>query len=351
MSNMTRLTANSIPWADTVRGFAMVLIVFGHTIGYSPALRPLTIYLSSFYVPLFFVVSGYLFDPNPQESILAFMRRKAMQILIPYYIFALLSLMPFFLFSGEVQTVLSSHQDIHNPLIHCLLHVFYASGHNGGLAQNSPLWFLPCYYVVIVLAKLAYGKVHVENKYTSTGLALLFLFIGYIVYRQFNYPMPYGLETALIMVYFFFLGRQVRVLHWGLQKITPYMTLVFLVLGYVFHLFNGKISCMNNNYGESFVAFVAAATCTAIGYLTLFRCLRPLPLLSTIGVHTIPFLVMHKMPIVFFQAKVAATSHLLRFGTGPEQLFTAIAVAAITMCLCWLVYRVLVHWVPWAFGE
>lgn len=349
MSTLSRST--TLSWADSLRGFAMVLIVFGHTVGYSPALRELSIYLSSFYVPLFFVVSGYLFTHNPQENLPSFMGRKALQILVPYYVFALLSLMPFFLFSDEVQTVLSSHKDIHNPFIHCLIHVFYASGHNGGLAQNSPLWFLPCYYIVVVLAKLVSEKIRIENKYTSTTSALSFLLLGYVVYQHFNFPMPYGFETALIMLYYFFLGRQVRVLHLGLQKITPYMALIFLALGYWFHLFNGKISCMNNNYGESFVAFVAAATCSAIGYLTLFRCLRPLPLLSVIGVHTIPFLVMHKMPVVFFQAKVPATSYSLRFGTSPEQLLTALAVASISMCLCWLVYRILVRWAPWMFGE
>lgn len=344
---MQRTTAN---WADSVRGFAMILIIFGHTIGYSHGLRELTIYLSSFYVPLFFVVSGYLFTHNPQERLLPYMTRKAYRILTPYYVFALVSLLPFFLFSGEVQAVLSSHKDIDNPLIHCLVHVFYASGHNGGLAQNSPLWFLPCYYTVIVLAKAVSEKTF-DHKYSSTGLAICFLIIGYIVYREFNYPMPYGLETALIMLYFFFLGRQVKVLHLGLQKITPYMAVIFLILGYGFHLFNGKISCMNNNYSTSFLAFVAAATCSAIGYLTLFRCLKPNKILSYIGTHTIPFLVMHKMPIVFFQSTVYLTSNWLRFGSAAVQFFTSVGVMAITILLCLLVYRIAVRWLPWIFGE
>jgi len=345
---------NTAPWADTVRGFAMVLIVFGHTIGYSHELRELTIYLSSFYVPLFFVVSGYLFTHNPQESLLTFMRRKALRILVPYYVFALISLIPFYLFSGEVQGILASRQDIDNPLLHGLFNILYASGHNGGLAQNSPLWFLPCYYTVIVLAKLVSEKISFENKYTSTGLAIGFLCIGFVVYRDFNYPMPYGLETALIMLYFFFLGRQVKILHLGLQKITPYMAVVFLVLGYICHLFNGKISCMNNNYSESFLAFVLAATCSAIGYLTLFRCLRPNRPLAYIGVHTIPFLVMHKMPIVFFQSKMPVIGELLRFGTSVEQLGTSLAVTTVTILLCWSVHRFIIYKLPrlaWVFGE
>ncbi len=349
---MSRITA--APWADTVRGFAMVLIIFGHTIGYSHELRELTIYLSSFYVPLFFVVSGYLFVHHPQESLLPFMKRKALRILVPYYIFALVSLVPFYLFSGEVQGILASRQDIDNPLFHGLFSILYASGHNGGLAQNSPLWFLPCYYTVVVLAKLVSEKIRIENKYTSTGLAIVFLCIGFVVYRDFNYPMPYGLETALIMLYFFFLGRQVKILHLGLQKITPYMAVVFLVLGYVFHLFNGKISCMNNNYSESFLAFVLAATCSAIGFLTLFRCMQPIRSLAYIGAHTIPFLVMHKMPIVFFQSKMPLTSEALRFGTAEEQFLASVLVAVVTIMLCHAVYQFVVKKLPqlaWVFGE
>ena len=345
---MSKLT--TAPWADTVRGFAMVLIIFGHTIGYCDGLRQLSEYLSSFYVPLFFVISGYLFTHNPQENLLSFMKRKALRILVPYYVFALISLVPFYLFSGEIQGILSSHQDIDTPFFHGLFNILYASGHNGGLAQNSPLWFLPCYYTVIVLAKLVSEKIRFEKKYTNTLLALAFLGIGYIVYRNFNYAYPYCLETALIMLFFFFLGRQVRISHLTLIK-NPLLPAGLLLLGFVAHLFNDKVSCINNDYGEYFIPFVIAASCTSLGILTLFSRLQPQKQLAYLGMHTIPFLVMHKMPIVFFQAKMPYISDWLRYGNGFVQFATAVGVMLATIGLCMLVYKAVVRKLPWMFGK
>lgn len=345
---MSRLT--TVPWADTVRGFAMLLIIFGHTIGYCDELRGLAEYLSSFYVPLFFVVSGYLFTHDPQEGLLHFMKRKALRILVPYFVFAMVSLIPFYLFSGEIQGILSSRRDIDNPFFHGLFNILYASGHSGGLAQNSPLWFLPCYFTVIVLAKLVSEKIHVEGKYTSITLGAAFLGIGYVIYQDFNYAYPYCLETALIMLYFFFLGRQVRVLHLVLLK-NPLIPAALLILGFAVQRFNEKISCMNNDYGDYFLIFVIAATCSALGYLLLFSSLKPNQTLSCLGIHTIPFLVMHKMPIIFFQAKMPYVSDWLRYGTGFVQLFTAVGVAAASIVLCWIVYKIVVRWAPWVFGE
>lgn len=345
---MSKVT--TAPWADTVRGFAMILIIFGHTIGYCDSLRPLSVYLSSFYVPLFFVVSGYLFAPNRRESIPSFMKRKALRILVPYYIFAMASLIPFTIFSVDVQEILQSDRVIDNPLLHSFFHILYASGHSGGLAQNSPLWFLPCYFTVIVLAKAVSQKVHLSRKYVGASLALVFLAIGYVVYRYCNYAFPYCFETALIMLFFFFVGRQVRISHLTLVK-KPWVPAVLLTLGFIAHLFNGKISCMNNNYGEHFIPFVIAATCTSLGILSLFNHFKPQKFLAYLGVHTIPFLVMHKMPIVLFQAKVPYISQALLDGTWIEQLTASIFVVAVTIALCLVVYKITSKKLPWIYGE
>ncbi len=347
---MSKSTTN-VPWADAGRGFAMVLIVFGHTIGYCSQLKPLLVYLSSFYVPLFFILSGYLFQHNPQENMTGFMKRKALRILVPYYVFALLSLIPFYFFSGDIQSILASRHELGRSFTENILGILYASGHGDGLPQNAPLWFLPCYFTVIVLAKLVLEKVHKEKRYTNLFIAAGFLVIGYVIYRFFNYPYPYCLETALIMLFFFFLGRQLKVLHFGMLHTKIPFALIFLSLGFFFHIFNGKISCMNNSYGEYFIVFIVAAACSSIGYLALFRRFNPLGWLAYLGTHTIPFLVMHKMPIVFFQTKAPYLSQWLHSEFIVLQLFSATWVTTLTMLLCIAVYRITVKKLPWVFGE
>ena len=57
-------------------------------------------------MPLFFFISGYLFQEKKEESLISFIKRKAKRILIPYFVFAILSLIPYYLFAGNIQSTL-----------------------------------------------------------------------------------------------------------------------------------------------------------------------------------------------------------------------------------------------------
>ncbi len=265
-----------IEWIDALKGFAIFLIVFGHTIGYSDKLSELSRYLSSFYVPLFFLISGYLFKNNKDESIKSYIKRKAKKILIPYYIFALLSLIPFYLFAQDIQGTLGSNRYIPDNIFKSVFYILYASGHSKGLSQNSPLWFLPCYFSVVVIGKIISTKtekLQIKNK--ELLISFLFLLVGGIVYKFLNYPYPYCLETALVMLYFYFLGnflRKINIKTKTKKIITP---IVLLILGFIVHLANGRISCMNNDYVNSYLIFIVSASLTTTGYLFLFKLIKP----------------------------------------------------------------------------
>ena len=118
-----------IEWINILRGFAIILIVLGHAIGYSNKLNILTIYLSSFYVPLFFFISGYLNNEDKKEKVLVFCKRKAKKILIPYFVFATLSLIPYYLFASNIQSNLCSTKKISSNILQSILGILYGSGH------------------------------------------------------------------------------------------------------------------------------------------------------------------------------------------------------------------------------
>ncbi|WP_081358250.1 acyltransferase family protein [Xylanibacter ruminicola] len=51
---------NRLNWIDATKGFAMLLVIWGHV----QETSPLYLYVTSFHVPLFLVVSGMLFAIN-----------------------------------------------------------------------------------------------------------------------------------------------------------------------------------------------------------------------------------------------------------------------------------------------
>jgi len=80
-------------WIDCARGIAIILVVLGHS---DMGDHPLCKWLSSFHIPLFFVISGMLlgmrgaYDGMPLRRILA---RRAAALLYPYLTFSALTLL------------------------------------------------------------------------------------------------------------------------------------------------------------------------------------------------------------------------------------------------------------------
>lgn len=322
----------------------------GTLFGYSKGLTGLSRYLSSFYVPLFFFISGYLFQEKKEESLIAFIKRKAKRILIPYFVFAILSLIPYYLFAGNIQSTLGNAEATSNNIMSSLLTIFYGSGHGDVLVQNSPLWFLPCYFLVVVIAKLVYEKTG-NFKFKSLVLSLFFLLIGGIVYLFLNKAYPFGFETALVMLFFYFLGHQLKQLPMPTKKLKIVLTIITLGFGFVIHLFNGRISCMNNNYQNSYIIFILSATFSLIGYCYLFSFFEKCKILSYLGKHTLPILVVHKMPLVVFQSKLGIISTYLKTGNIFVQLSLALLMAMTAIALSLLAYKIVSKFLPILYGE
>lgn len=228
--------------------------------------------------------------------------------------------------------------------------MLYGSGHGDVLVQNSPLWFLPCYFLVVIIAKMSYEKTR-NCKWKSFLSALFFLFIGGIVYYFFNFACPFGFETALVMLFFYFLGHGLKQLPIPINKLKLIITISCLGFGFILHLFNGRISCMNNNYQNSYIIFILSASFSLIGYCYLFSFFTKCKVLSYLGKHTIPILVAHKMPLVVFQSKLGIISTYLKTGNLLVQLSLALLMAIVSIALSLLAYKVVSKFLPILYGE
>ena len=78
-----------LEYLDMVKGLAIILVVLGHIEFIS---HPLRVWISSFHMPVFFIVSGILirYKNEADQPLLPLIAKKARQILIPYFWFSLL---------------------------------------------------------------------------------------------------------------------------------------------------------------------------------------------------------------------------------------------------------------------
>lgn len=187
------ITQKRIHWIDITRGIAIILVIYGHL--FSSDHQRYLIY--AFHMPLFFFISGMVFKPTGSKPFLQILVKYAKQLLIPYYIFAVLT----YLFALISQTATFSLNDA----AYQAFGILYGSGRDGMLGYNVVLWFLPCLFIT----KLTFTTI--TRKVLRTKFILLFLLASALLGAILAYvapliKLPFGFEIALSALPFFGAG-------------------------------------------------------------------------------------------------------------------------------------------------
>ncbi|MCO5381610.1 MAG: acyltransferase family protein [Methanosarcina barkeri] len=87
-------------WIDALKGIGIMLVVFAH---HSLPVA-LDTYIFSFHMPLFFFISGFLFDFGKYTgSATNFVKGRLRSLIVPYFCFALLTCLFYFLLDTRFQ--------------------------------------------------------------------------------------------------------------------------------------------------------------------------------------------------------------------------------------------------------
>ena len=160
-------TKNRIKYLDLARGIGILLVILGHISMISNDLR---IYIVSFHIPLFFVVSGLLTGisehRNGEKNLKAVIGDKARTILLPYFIFSVLDILiyiAYYLLTGRDGGFPTALSDVVQTV------TFYGF---------SVLWFLPALFGAEVLFLLLRGffKRAGQKRLLLTVIGVLLLF-------------------------------------------------------------------------------------------------------------------------------------------------------------------------------
>lgn len=179
---------------DTLRGIAIVLVVFGHSIIlYSSAWNiyttewnvPVLDYLKSIInliqMPLFFSLSGYVFRFSlEQHKFFAIIKNKIRRILIPFLIFALAYLLP-------IRLIIGYHGYIGCSMWDIVISKIILGGDNGHL------WYLPTLFLVFLISSALMGILKRNCRYDGTatwvqfGIGVCLYAVNVLVHTQFPY--------------------------------------------------------------------------------------------------------------------------------------------------------------------
>lgn len=246
----------------------MILVILGHT----PSLNPLfRLFIYSFHMPLFFFLSGYVFQPEKYPHYGKFVVRRLQTMVLPYFCFYLLNYLGWLLFRFHTITWKTATFPLLN-LLHPIRGYSYST--------EGALWFL----LALFFAEQIFYLIHkyVRNASAVVGSLLLCAALGYL-YALSNKPFPWSIDAAFIAVVFYgagYYGKKLQVfrpIKYGNWLVVAAMV-INLRVGYL----NAGMNMWRNQYGDLLMCFIAAFA-GIYYFIRVTQRIKPFPLLATIG--------------------------------------------------------------------
>ena len=140
-------------------------------------------------MPLFFLISGYLFKSKRQ--VVPYLRKLLKRYIAPYFVLAFCM---FVIMTIKGGSALISHH---------IIGIVYSRGTVEWMPMCSPLWFLTCLTVALFIFNII---LHVQNKWIQCVLIMLCGLISYYLDLSNCFKLAWNLDTALMANVFLYIG-------------------------------------------------------------------------------------------------------------------------------------------------
>lgn len=304
-------------WIDAVRALAICLVVFGHQYAGN---NTFFVFTSPIKMPLFFVLSGYLFNPKGFKTI-PFLKNIFFRLIIPWLAFGL-----FFSFVKiPFQGIEFFIQKIQR------------------LVSGKDLWFMPAFIIgqSIFYFIMKYIK---REPYVALACVLVGIFGLYSSYIHIlRYAM---LDVALTSQIFFMMGHLLK--HYKKLLSLSSRWIVFLVCVYVLTccvslvFWPGK--CLDVHVGRYYNYFVCFLL-IVIGSLVIMNVFRKVSryprFVSLVGQHTLVIYMLHS----YVAAMVSKAFGIMKMPTNGHFVF-AVSATVISVVVCTYTSMIISRYVP-----
>ncbi len=317
-----------IYWIDNLRAIGILLVVLVHTGRVSGMW--FEVYIKSFFIPLFFFVSGLLVkDSFYEEKFILVLKKMAQRLLIPYLFF---SISTFFIWLFFLQNFKAQSFDPPKALIG----IFYGTAVEGWISNNVALWFFTALFTTQIYFYFLF-KLR-NRKFLFTFMLLPISVLGYMCKAPEGIAIPWNLGISLTGLVFFTVGYilsfqlhsndQLWIQRWYIAVI---LLLVFILTAFL----NSTVEFYIGDYGNYFLFYIAA-----FSGIFLFSFISKLiphnPVLSIIGENTLVIFSTHLLviPLItgFLVYGLNIDKAIFDKGIGIAIIYTALA-TFVTVCI------------------
>ncbi|MFR1755846.1 MAG: acyltransferase family protein [Thomasclavelia spiroformis] len=313
-----------IIYIDYAKAFAIFLVVLGHTGGLNTTLRNV---VYSFHLPLFFILSGMVFNEKKYEiNYMDFIVRKIKTLLIPYLKYSIYILVFYFfvyMYLKELDFKFFFHKFL--GIFTCIRYTEY----------SGFLWFIISLFTIQIII-IILNKILKKNKTVLlVSLILSSALICVINGTKINLPLYFDLSLANL--FFFSFGNYLRENNF-LDKINTLCIFCIFFLAVTFNLkyCTYEIDIYFNEFGNV-ILFLIAAISGSIFFIKLFILLeriKKINFLILVGQNTNIIYCLHQVIVLPIVKKICTYLHIYNIFKDLPLLFSVIVtVISITLII------------------
>ena len=246
---MKDVAKQDIVWMDWAKFFGIFLVVFGHLLQrtvdwrtgewYHPELLEFWNVIYLFHMPLFFVLSGYMYKESHS------FKKIFHSLVAPYLIYQILFLPAAFALNlrneGFSAALLCKH----------LLGVILGDGYNTSISYYD---CLPCWFIIsIIQVRLFFHFVHINRKNCISLLVICPIIL--LLLKEYDIDLFFCLDSTLMAIPYFLIGHAVakgkflsRIKSTGGGIICSLLCLIVMLIEY---RINGPAQIIGPSFGEN----------------------------------------------------------------------------------------------------
>ena len=199
-----------LQYLDVARGIAILLVVLGHALikdfaSSNVFINYLRFYVYTIHMPIFFVISGMLFERNIdrycKNSKYEYVKNKFCRFMIPYFSFSILNYLIVFFFSNfnYFSSILNKEGFVISSFSKSLFSIITYINH-----IDNHLWFLYVMFIILLLNRLFFFNFKCKEK------KVIIIIISIIIYCISLFISPFAPEIVYKIMYYniiFVFGR------------------------------------------------------------------------------------------------------------------------------------------------
>lgn len=320
-----------LEFVDIAKGIGIMIVCFGH----SGAEDVVISWIGGFIVPLFFILSGYMYK-DKGIPVGKDLYNKGKKLLKPYFFFSVVLLLIYKRFAwNDIVGVFYSRYCLYT--YHAPDNIFFMK------ATNSPMWFLTAMFAMFPLFYII-----MKNEKYIKWIILSYLLITWGC-TFLPILLPWSLDVAFIMAIFMYIGVLFRRQENLLNKPSYIYWLIiaaFLILCKV----NGEPNPSVRELGNSLLLYMITGVLGSISMMWICKHLEGKPLsglLADIGRHT---LVIFCLQIFVFHQINRVIYGMIHLPAEGIWLYTAALFKVIVASIiCMYISKLMNKYMPWLF--